>query len=82
MNFVAPLLRFVIEADVGCGDAGRPVDVGRSDRRAAGRCLRQPRGAGDCGCPFNSGLLARRMPGENAHFDYGLAPADVLTFAR
>jgi D-threo-aldose 1-dehydrogenase len=32
--------------------------------------------------PFNSGLLARPYPPTDARFDYGPAPADVLTFAR
>jgi D-threo-aldose 1-dehydrogenase len=32
--------------------------------------------------PFNSGLLAHAHPADDAPFDYGPAPADVLGFAR
>ncbi|MCC8247130.1 aldo/keto reductase [Saccharothrix luteola] len=32
--------------------------------------------------PYNSGLLARPWPPDDAYFDYGPAPADVLAVAR
>jgi D-threo-aldose 1-dehydrogenase len=32
--------------------------------------------------PYNSGLLARDEPGEDARFDYATAPAQMLAQAR
>ena len=32
--------------------------------------------------PFNSGLLAREWPPDDAHYDYGPVPPDVLERAR
>ncbi|MGH2871807.1 MAG: aldo/keto reductase [Solirubrobacteraceae bacterium] len=82
MNYVEPLRRFVAEADVDVVMvAGRWTLV---DRRA--EPLLSESSEADVGvvaaAPFNSGLLARRQPAEDAMFDYDRAPADVLEVAR
>jgi D-threo-aldose 1-dehydrogenase len=82
MNFVAPLLRFVIEADVDAVMlAGRWTLADRTGEPLAEACADREVSVVTA-APFNSGLLARPTPGEDAHFDYGRAPADVLAFAR
>jgi D-threo-aldose 1-dehydrogenase len=82
MNFVEPLQRFVDETDVDVlMVAGRWTLVDHS----AGSLL------GDCSAagvavvaaaPFNSGLLSRPEPADDAMFDYGQAPRDVLKTSR
>jgi D-threo-aldose 1-dehydrogenase len=82
MNFVAPLLRFVIEADVDAVMlAGRWTLADRTGEPLVEACADREVSV-VMAAPFNSGLLARPTPGENAHFDYGRVPDDVLTFAR
>lgn len=82
MNFVAPLLRFVTEADVDAVMlAGRWTLADRSGEPLAEACA----GLGVsliAAAPFNSGLLASPEPADDACFDYHRAPADVLAFAR
>ena len=82
MNFVEPLRRFVAEADVDVVMvAGRWTLVDRSAGPLLEDCLQ--RGvAVVAAAPFNSGLLSRPDPPDDAHFDYAQAPADVLEAAR
>jgi D-threo-aldose 1-dehydrogenase len=81
MNFVAPLLRFVTEADVDAVMlAGRWTLADRTGGPLVEACA--SRGVSVvAAAPFNSGLLANPMPGEDAPFDYGQPPASVLAFA-
>ena len=82
MNAVAPLRRFVAESD---------VDV----LMVAGRWTLLDRSAADlldeatqhgvavvAAAPFNSGLLARADPAEDATFDYRPVPAELLEATR
>lgn len=82
MNFVEPLRRFVAETDVDVLMlAGRWTLVDQSGVQLLDECV----GAGVgvvAAAPFNSGLLARRQPADDAMFDYERAPADVLEAAR
>jgi D-threo-aldose 1-dehydrogenase len=82
MNFVAPLLRFVTESDVDAVMlAGRWTLADRSGEPLLEAA--DERGVSVvAAAPFNSGLLAAPTPPDDAHFDYGPAPADVLAFAR
>jgi D-threo-aldose 1-dehydrogenase len=82
MNYVAPLLRFVIEADVDAVMvAGRWTLADRTAAPLMEACA--DRGVSVvAAAPFNSGILASPAPGQDAQFDYGQAPADVLAFAR
>lgn len=82
MNFVEPLRRFVREADIDVVMvAGRWTLVDRSAGPLLEDCLE--RGvAVVAAAPFNSGLLSRPEPPDDAHFDYGPAPPDVLDAAR
>jgi D-threo-aldose 1-dehydrogenase len=82
MNYVEPLRRFVAETDVDVlMVAGRWTLVDQSAEPLLDECL-------DAGvaivaaAPFNSGLLSRARPADDANFDYGPAPADVLEAAR
>ena len=82
MNYVEPLRRFVAETDVDVlMVAGRWTLVDRSAEQLLSESL-------DAGvaivaaAPFNSGLLSRARPADDANFDYGPAPADVLAAAR
>lgn len=82
MNYVEPLRRFVAETDVDVlMVAGRWTLVDQSAARLLDGCA-------DAGvavvaaAPFNSGLLARATPADDARFDYGPVPADVLAAAR
>jgi D-threo-aldose 1-dehydrogenase len=82
MNFVAPLLRFVTETDVDAVMlAGRWTLADRSGEPLVEACADREVSV-VAAAPFNSGLLAKPTPGEDAHFNYGRAPADVLAFAR
>jgi D-threo-aldose 1-dehydrogenase len=82
MNSVAPLLRIVTEADVDAVMvAGRWTLVDRSAAPLLDVCAE--RGVSVvAAAPFNSGLLARPWPPDDAYFDYGPAPAPVLRHAR
>ena len=82
MNTVAPLLRIVAEADVDAVMvAGRWTLADRSAGPLLDACLERGVSA-VAAAPFNSGLLARPWPPDDAHFDYGPAPAAVLQRAR
>jgi D-threo-aldose 1-dehydrogenase len=82
MNIVEPLQRFVDETDVDVlMVAGRWTLVDHS----AGSLLSDCAAAGVAvvaAAPFNSGLLSRPDPTDDAMFDYGRAPSDVLETAR
>jgi D-threo-aldose 1-dehydrogenase len=82
MNFVEPLRRFVTETDTDVVMvAGRWTLVDRSAAPLLEDCL--DRGvAVVSAAPFNSGLLSRPEPPDDARFDYGPAPPDVLAAAR
>ena len=82
MNFVAPLRRFVSETDIDViMVAGRWTLVDRSAELLLEDCLDR-HVAVVSAAPFNSGLLSRPDPPDDAHFDYGPAPAHVLAAAR
>jgi D-threo-aldose 1-dehydrogenase len=82
MNFVEPLRRFVSETDIDLiMVAGRWTLVDRSAATLLQDCLDR-RVAVVSAAPFNSGLLSRPDPPDDAHFDYGPAPPDVLAAAR
>lgn len=82
MNFVEPLRRFVAETDIDVVMlAGRWTLVDRSGESLLSECL----AAGVAvvaAAPFNSGLLSRPEPPDDARFDYGPAPPEVLEAAR
>jgi D-threo-aldose 1-dehydrogenase len=82
MNYVDPLMRFATESDVDVlMVAGRWTLMDRSAEQLLAAC--EERGISvAAAAPFNSGLLARPWPADDAHFDYGPAPADVLAAAR
>jgi D-threo-aldose 1-dehydrogenase len=82
MNYVEPLRRFVAETDVDVlMVAGRWTLVDQSAERLLEECADAGVGV-VAAAPFNSGLLARREPAEDAMFDYDRAPPDVLDAAR
>lgn len=82
MNYVEPLRRFVAETDVDVlMVAGRWTLVDQSAAPLLNECADADVGV-VAAAPFNSGLLARREPAEDAMFDYDRAPADVLEAAR
>jgi D-threo-aldose 1-dehydrogenase len=82
MNFVEPLLRFVTEADVDAVMlAGRWTLADRTGEPLLTACAEREISL-VAAAPFNSGLLSHPYPGNDAQFDYGPAPADVLGFAR
>lgn len=82
MNSVGPLRRIVAEADVDAVMvAGRWTLLDRSAAPLLADCA--ARGVSVlAAAPFNSGLLSRRRPPDDARFDYGPAPAAVLRRAR
>jgi D-threo-aldose 1-dehydrogenase len=82
MNFVEPLQRIVQESDVDAVMvAGRWSLVDRSAADLLALC--SARGVSVVvAAPFNSGLLARPFPSDDARFDYGPAPAPLLRLAR
>jgi D-threo-aldose 1-dehydrogenase len=82
LNLTEPLLRFVTETDVDAVMlAGRWTLADRSGEPLLAACAE--RGVSVvAAAPFNSGLLAHPQPGDDANFNYGPAPADVLAFAR
>ncbi|MGW7578454.1 aldo/keto reductase [Streptomyces sp. NPDC054765] len=82
MNAVAPLRSIVADADV---DAVMVAGRWTLLDRGAARLLRECESAGVsvvAAAPFNSGLLSRPRPPDEAHFDYGPAPEPVLRHAR
>ncbi|WP_405930923.1 aldo/keto reductase [Streptomyces sp. NBC_00827] len=82
MNAVAPLLRVVAEADVDAVMvAGRWTLADRTARPLLDACAE--RGVSVvAAAPFNSGLLSRPRPPDDAFFDYGPAPEAILLRAR
>lgn len=82
MNAVAPLLRVVAEADVDAVMvAGRWTLADRTARPLLDACA--GRGVSVvAAAPFNSGLLSRPRPPDDAFFDYGPAPEAMLLRAR
>ncbi|SEG92189.1 D-threo-aldose 1-dehydrogenase [Actinacidiphila yanglinensis] len=82
MNTVAPLSRIAAEADVDVlMVAGRWTLVDRSAAALLDLCVR--RGISVvAAAPFNSGLLSRPWPTDDASYDYGPAPGAVLDRAR
>ena len=82
MNFVAPLLRFVTEADVDLVMlAGRWTLADRTGAPLLAAC--DQRGVSVvAAAAYNSGLLAHPQPPDDSDFNYDRAPADVLAFAR
>jgi D-threo-aldose 1-dehydrogenase len=82
MNTVAPLLRVVAEADVDTVMmAGRWTLVDRSARPLLEVCAKQGTSV-VAAAPFNSGLLSRPRPPDDASFDYGPASDALLRRAR
>jgi D-threo-aldose 1-dehydrogenase len=82
MNHVSPLLRFLAESDLDAIMlAGRWTLIDRSGEALVDACLEQGVSI-VAAAPFNSGLLARRWPPDEAYFDYGPAPAHLLEKAR
>jgi D-threo-aldose 1-dehydrogenase len=82
MNFWQPLLRIATQTDVDVVMvAGRWTLLDRSAGLLLDACLdRQV--AVVAAAPFNSGISAQPWPADDAYFDYGPAPADVLARAR
>ncbi len=82
MNFVEPLRRVVAETDVDIVMvAGRWTLVDQSAESLLDDCAAAAV-AVVAAAPFNSGLLSRPEPADDAMFDYGPVPADVLEAAR
>lgn len=82
MNTVAPLSRIAAEADVNVlMVAGRWTLADRSARPLLDLCLRRDISV-VAAAPFNSGLLSRSWPPDDASYDYGPAPDAVLRRAR
>ncbi|MFI1092626.1 aldo/keto reductase [Streptomyces sp. NPDC020917] len=82
MNFWQPLLRVVTETDVDVVMlAGRWTLADRTGAPLLAAC-RQRGVSVVAAAPFNSGLLSRAWPPNDAYFDYGPASADVLAHAR
>ncbi|MFC8823761.1 aldo/keto reductase [Streptomyces sp. NPDC057137] len=81
-NTVAPLLRAVEEADVDAVMvAGRWTLLDRTAAPLLDACARRGVSA-VAAAPFNSGLLSRPRPPDDASFDYGPAPEAVLRQAH
>jgi D-threo-aldose 1-dehydrogenase len=82
MNAVDPLRRIVAETDVDVVMvAGRWTIVDRCAEQLLADCADRQVSV-VAAAPFNSGLLARPWPPDDAHFDYGPAPARMLAAAR
>lgn len=82
MKYWQPLLRIVTETDVDTVMiAGRWTLIDRSGGALLDACAERGVGVLAAGA-YNSGLLARPWPSEDAHFDYAPAPADRLAQAR
>jgi D-threo-aldose 1-dehydrogenase len=82
MNFWQPLVRVVKEADVDAVMlAGRWTLLDRSGEPLLAEC--EARGVSVvAAAPFNSGLLSRAWPPDEALFNYQLASGEVLARAR
>lgn len=82
MNLWEPLLRIVEHADVDVVMlAGRWTLLDRTGAPLLDRCAE--RGVSVlAAAPFNSGILARLWPPDNAYYDYRPAPRDLLNHAR
>lgn len=81
-NFVEPLQRIAREADVDVlMVAGRYTLLDRSGAALLNECASRSISIVDA-APFNSGLLAKPWPDDDAHFNYVEAPADLLSRAR
>ncbi len=82
LNFVEPLARLVAETDADAMMvAGRWTLVDRSAEQLLELCA--DRGVSVVSAaPFNSGLLAREWPPDDAHFNYEPASSAVLEQAR
>ena len=82
MNYWQPLLRVVRETDADVVMlAGRWTLLDRSGEPLLAECL--ARGVSVvAAAPFNSGLLARTWPADDAYFDYLPASPEVLERAR
>jgi D-threo-aldose 1-dehydrogenase len=82
MNFVAPLRRFVAEADIDVVlVAGRWTLVDQSAAVLLDDCVEHGV-AVIAAAAFNSGLLAQLDPSADDRFEYGPVPPDVLDVAR
>jgi D-threo-aldose 1-dehydrogenase len=82
MNYWQPLLRIVAESDVDTVMiAGRWTLADRSAAPLLEACAERGVGVLAAGA-YNSGLLARPWPGDDAHFDYAPASAERLAQAR
>jgi D-threo-aldose 1-dehydrogenase len=82
MNYWQPLLRIVTEADVDAVMlAGRWTLVDRSGGPLLEECGTRNVSV-VAAAPFNSGLLSRPWPTDEAYFDYAPAPPDLLARAR
>jgi D-threo-aldose 1-dehydrogenase len=82
MNYVKPLQRIVAETDVDVVMvAGRYTLADRTAEPLLDQCV--ARGVSIVlAAPFNSGLLARAWPPDDAYFDYKPAPPAILATAR
>jgi D-threo-aldose 1-dehydrogenase len=82
MNYVDPLLRFASETDIDVVmAAGRWTLLDRSAAPLLAACQQRSISV-IAAAPFNSGLLAQTWPPDDAHYDYGPAPATILARAR
>jgi D-threo-aldose 1-dehydrogenase len=82
MNFTEPLRRFVNETDVDViMVAGRWTLIDNSAAQLLEDCAAGGVAA-VAAAPFNSGLLSRQHPADDAQYDYGPAPQQILTKAR
>lgn len=82
MNSWQPLLGIVSETDVDTVMvAGRWTLADRSAAPLLAACAERSI-AVVAAAPFNSGLLAQPWPADDAYFDYGPTPANVLARAR
>ncbi|WP_426565936.1 aldo/keto reductase [Angustibacter sp. McL0619] len=82
MNLVAPLRRFVAETPIDVVMvAGRWTLADRTAEPLLDDCLAKGVALVSA-APFNSGLLASAQPAAGVYFDYGPAPAEMLTAAR
>lgn len=82
MNYWQPLLRFAIESAIDLVMvAGRWTLADRSAMPLLDECAQNGVSV-VAAAPFNSGLLAQHWPGDDARFDYGQAPIEMISRAR
>lgn len=82
MNFTEPLQRIAREADVDVlMVAGRYTLLDRTGAELLDECGRRSISVVDA-APFNSGLLAKPWPDDDAQFDYAGAPPRLVARAR